>query len=78
MLNSNKPYASVALDPKSTATPRRWSEYSYRLLAVYCLAVLGLIGLSSILGDRYWPVQAFGYVRDLALLLALVPLPIVI
>lgn len=60
------------------ASPRRWSEYSWRFLAMYCLIVLGFIGISSISGDRYWPVQAFGYVRDIALLLALIPLPVVI
>ena len=52
--------------------------YSWRLLAVYCLVVLGFIAMSLISGDRYWPVQLFGYVRDIALLLALIPLPIVL
>lgn len=44
----------------------------------YCLVVLGFIAMSGISGDRYWPVQAFGYVRDIALLIALIPFPIVI
>lgn len=34
--------------------------------------------MSHITGDRYWPVQLFGYVRDIALILALIPLPIVL
>lgn len=78
MHHSNPSRSSFAHAAEPTAPSRQWSEYSWRLLVVYCLIVLALIGLSPITGDRFWPVQVFGYVRDFALLLALIPLPIVI
>lgn len=57
-------------------SPRRFRDLFWGLLAVFVLAVLGLEGLSLLTGDRFWPVQVFGYVRDIALMLALIPLPI--
>ena len=70
--------SSLLRAPEVTASSSRLSIFSWRVFIGYCLIVLGFISMSGISGDRYWPVQAFGYVRDIALLIALLPLPIVL
>ena len=35
-----------------------------------------MVALSLIFGDRFWTVRTFGYIRDIALLIAVIPLPI--
>lgn len=65
----------IRMEPSSS---RRWRERFWWILAVYCTVVLGLVALSLLTGDRFWSVRAFGYIRDLALSIALLPLPIAI